>query len=215
MAKQQSFADKVARGKGGAVKKMAKLACCKCNLCTDLCPRALMGHALKPHMIMRAVSGALGPGAPAAIRDAVLCSECGICEMFSCPMMISPREVNAALKRELAAAGIRRESAVREFRSSTFTKVRRIPSSRLVQRLQIAKYATHPEFAEESLQPARVTLPLKQHLGAPAQPVVRVGDTVAKGDLVGEIPKDALGARVHASIAGRVEHVGDSVVIAG
>jgi Na+-translocating ferredoxin:NAD+ oxidoreductase RnfC subunit len=197
------------------IKKMARLACCQCNLCSDLCPRSLMGHTLKPHLIMRAVSSdALGPRAPDVLRDALLCSECGICEMFSCPMMISPREVNAALKRELAAAGVRREAAVGDLHSSSFTKVRRIPSSRLVQRLQIAKYATHPAFVEQELRPTRVRLPLKQHLGAPARPVVRVGDKVSRGDLVGEVPADALGARIHASISGRVEHVSDHVVIA-
>ena len=58
-----------------------------------------------------------------------------------------------------------------------------------------------------------VTIPLKQHLGAPAVSVVKAGDRVKKGDLIGEIPENVLGARVHASIDGVVASVGESVVI--
>jgi Na+-translocating ferredoxin:NAD+ oxidoreductase RnfC subunit len=36
---------------------------------------------------------------------------------------------------------------------------------------------------------------------------VQVGDTVSRGQLVAEIPPEALGARLHASISGRVEAV--------
>jgi hypothetical protein len=36
---------------------------------------------------------------------------------------------------------------------------------------------------------------------------------VKKGDLLGEIPEKALGARVHASIAGRVTAVDGRVII--
>ena len=54
---------------------------------------------------------------------------------------------------------------------------------------------------------------LKQHIGAPAVPVVATGDLVRAGDLLGEIPEGALGARVHAGIAGRVVVESDAVVI--
>jgi Na+-translocating ferredoxin:NAD+ oxidoreductase RnfC subunit len=54
---------------------------------------------------------------------------------------------------------------------------------------------------------------LKQHLGAPARPVVKVDDHVGQGSLIGEIPDGALGARVHASIEGDVVSVDGAVVI--
>ncbi len=54
---------------------------------------------------------------------------------------------------------------------------------------------------------------MQQHLGKPALPVVKAGDRVRKGDLIGEIPEGALGARVHASIDGVVEAIGNHVVI--
>jgi Na+-translocating ferredoxin:NAD+ oxidoreductase RnfC subunit len=54
-----------------------------------------------------------------------------------------------------------------------------------------------------------VRLLLKQHVGAPAVACVRKGDRVARGQLVADIPAGALGARLHASIAGVVSFVDD------
>jgi Na+-translocating ferredoxin:NAD+ oxidoreductase RnfC subunit len=43
--------------------------------------------------------------------------------------------------------------------------------------------------------------------------VVKAGDDVKKGDLIGEIPDGALGARIHASIDGTVQAVDENIVI--
>jgi Na+-translocating ferredoxin:NAD+ oxidoreductase RnfC subunit len=57
---------------------------------------------------------------------------------------------------------------------------------------------------------------LKQHVGAPCQPIVAVGDRVKKGQTVGRPPmtngKPALGAPVHASIDGVVREITASTV---
>ncbi len=63
------------------------------------------------------------------------------------------------------------------------------------------KEATRHLPIEDLPAPAEVRLPLHQHAGAPAVPVVEKRANLAIGDLVGEAPA-ALGARVHASIAG-------------
>ena len=52
-----------------------------------------------------------------------------------------------------------------------------------------------------------MVLNLRQHVGAAALPVVQVGDQVQRGQLLAEIPPNALGARLHASISGRVAEV--------
>jgi Na+-translocating ferredoxin:NAD+ oxidoreductase RnfC subunit len=46
-----------------------------------------------------------------------------------------------------------------------------------------------------------------QHVGAPAVPVVREGETVVVGQQVAAIPEGKLGADLHASICGRVTQV--------
>jgi electron transport complex protein RnfC len=51
--------------------------------------------------------------------------------------------------------------------------------------------------------PAQLILPLEQHVGEPAQPVIGIGDRVLKGQLVAE-PDGEMGVPVHASSSGTV-----------
>jgi len=191
---------------------IAKSACTQCTRCTDLCPRYLIGHDLKPHLIMRHL--AYNPGMTGEVlEDALICSECGVCEKFACPMMLSPREINAVVKQELLKAGIKREPKQESYRVSAFKDTRKIPLMRLMERLEVTQFDTHPLFYGDEIRVKQVNIPMQQHLGKPALPVVSAGDRVNKGDLIGEIPEGALGARIHASIDGTVESVGDNIVI--
>jgi electron transport complex protein RnfC len=51
--------------------------------------------------------------------------------------------------------------------------------------------------------PAEIILPVSQHLGAPAEPIVEVGEHVLKGQLVA-VGKQTISANVHASTSGVV-----------
>jgi Na+-translocating ferredoxin:NAD+ oxidoreductase RnfC subunit len=82
-----------------------------------------------------------------------------------------------------------------------------------MERLEVVKYDTHPEFATDEVQVYKVSILLQQHLGKPSLPVVAKGDRVKKGDLIGEIPEGELGARIHASIDGTVSAVDDKKII--
>ncbi len=55
--------------------------------------------------------------------------------------------------------------------------------------------------------PDEVVLPLSQHTGAPAVPIVRVGDRVERGDLVAA-SEGFISAPVHASATGKVRDIG-------
>ena len=59
--------------------------------------------------------------------------------------------------------------------------------------------------------PARLRLPLQQHIGEPAQPVVSVGDTVRKGQLLAR-PKGAISAGIHAPTSGTVVAIGPHAI---
>ena len=192
---------------------IAKAACTQCSRCTDLCPRNLIGHSLEPHKIMRHL--AYKPGmAGEILEDALICSECGVCEKFACPMMLSPREINTVLKQKLQKEGVKREPKRETYKVSPFFDTRKVPIQRLIERLELTHYDVHPEFYADDIRVKKVSIPLQQHLGQPAVPMVQVGDHVQKGDLIGEIPEGALGARIHASIAGTVASLdGDQVVI--
>ena len=54
--------------------------------------------------------------------------------------------------------------------------------------------------------PRRVLLPLKQHIGAPAEPLVKVGDRVDKGQLIATATS-FVSAPVHASVSGTVVEI--------
>ncbi|CCO23644.1 4Fe-4S dicluster domain-containing protein [Maridesulfovibrio hydrothermalis] len=192
------------------IRRITNTVCCQCSRCTDLCPRNLLGHSLHPHKLMRVLEDGVLESDIA--REALLCSECGICEKFACPMMVSPREVNAQIKKVLMKERVSWESNGRPLNTNSFRDVRSVPTKRLIQRLDLAKYDGHPEYGGE-FTPSVVCLPLRQHIGAPASCVVAIGDRVSCGDLIGEIPEGAMGARVHASIDGVVESIADGEVV--
>ncbi|ACL06657.1 Respiratory-chain NADH dehydrogenase domain 51 kDa subunit [Desulfatibacillum aliphaticivorans] len=179
--------------------RVTRLACCQCSLCTDLCPRFQLGHNLHPHLIMRSL--ALPVDHPIK-QQALLCSECGICEKWACPMQISPREVNRAIKQQLKIRP--KDVGGEDLGRHPYTDYRRVPVKRLLGKLDLLAYDVHPEPVIDPAQPGVVGLYLRQHIGAPSTPVVSVGDAVACGQVVAEIPEKALGARIHASISGKV-----------
>ncbi|MDO4484528.1 MAG: electron transport complex subunit RsxC [Clostridia bacterium] len=62
--------------------------------------------------------------------------------------------------------------------------------------------------------PARVVIPMGQHIGAPAKPVVKKGDLVKVGQLIGEA-NGFVSANVHASVSGKVAAVQNCVLANG
>ena len=121
-------------------------------------------------------------------------------------MGLSPSEVMAQIKNELGRAGIRPEPET-DICLDPFIVQKRVPVKRLIARMGLSAFDTPAPYTDVGLQPKRVVLPLRQHVGKPAEATVKPGDRVHRGDVVGEIPKNALGARVHASIDGVVTAV--------
>ena len=74
------------------------------------------------------------------------------------------------------------------------------------------KVTHHKNTAEMAIErmpvPQRVVLPMQQHIGVPCTPIVKVGDTVAVGQKIGDSDK-FISAPIHASISGTVTAVGD------
>lgn len=62
--------------------------------------------------------------------------------------------------------------------------------------------------------PSRVVLPLAQHIGAPARPVVAKGDTVSRGQLVAE-GGSFVSAGIHTPASGTVASIGEVVMASG
>jgi electron transport complex protein RnfC len=59
---------------------------------------------------------------------------------------------------------------------------------------------------EKARLPERVVIPLRQHVGAPCEPLVKVGDAVKAGQKIGD-SSAKVSAPVHTSISGTVEKI--------
>ena len=195
----------------GIALKRAMAACCQCSACTDLCPRHLLGHGLAPHLVLRSLSHNFSQD-PASVTAAQLCSECGACDMYACQMDLSPRLLNAAVKRELTKRGFRYLSVIEPVVHSERDQ-RKIPVKRLVLRLGLDKYRQAAPLSDEAIAVEQVALGLKQHVGEACYPVVKPGDKVKFGQVVAEVPEGKLGSRIHASIAGTVIQVSPQIII--
>ncbi|MBC8015053.1 MAG: SLBB domain-containing protein [Sporomusaceae bacterium] len=191
----------------------AKAVCCNCLACTESCPRNLLGHSLEPHRIMQAI-GHGQVNESEILSQALLCSECGACDTFGCTMGLSPRRVNSEIKNQFAKAGIKNTHHNKPQKVRLNREYHLIPTKRLTARLGLIQYDVKAPLSTAKIVAKEVRLPLSQHLGAPAEAIVRVGDYVKKGDLIGRIPDGAaVSANLHASISGRIFAVDHSISI--
>ncbi|PID85578.1 MAG: electron transport complex protein RnfC [Chloroflexi bacterium] len=192
------------------IDKHALAACDQCYYCTDYCPRHAQGHAIEPHKLILLLASGV-PLTDAQMAGAMLCCECRTCN-YACPVHLLPGDVALQIKRDLVKAGLKNPYH-RQTEANPYRDYRRVPMTRLVNRLGLIKYDVLAPLTAVNPQPARVTLKLSQHIGAPAQPIVAVGDKVKVGDMVGKIPEGALGAPIHASIDGTVQTITDQEII--
>lgn len=194
----------------------AKSSCIQCTYCTQMCPRYLSGHPLKPHRIMRklAYSDSLDDILnDEDVKQAMICCECGICELFACPMELQPRRVNALLKKEFAKKGIRYTKGTGEYSKLEEREYCLIPSKRIATRVGVVQYYDNCIEKLIEFTPEHVEISLKQHIGSPANSLVSVGDKIKCGQLIGSCEQDKMGANIHASIDGLVIEVGESIII--
>lgn len=189
---------------------MNKTACEQCRLCTDLCPRYLLGHSTSPHKMVRAM--AYTQEADENKTVALTCCQCNLCEYFSCPAGINPKMANLYYMVKLKEAGIK-HTPPEEFKARAMREYRLIPSKRLIHRLNIQKFDVAAPLTEMNLNPDVVGISMQDFIGAPAKANVSVGDTVFSGQLIAESPKDALGTGVHSSIDGKVEAIENGYII--
>ena len=188
----------------------AASSCCQCQTCTDLCPRFALGYPIQPHLFMRAAANQdfqdLEP-----FLDTMFCSACGLCESFSCPQGLSPRTMINEYKNGLRKAGIK-PPVVEAAPVQASREYRRAWEKRLLARLGLGVYDKPAPLNDISGEAKEVKILLSQHIGAPATPVVKVGDTVKAGDVVGKAA-EGLSVNIHASICGVVKEVTKNYIL--
>ncbi len=183
--------------------------CDQCSLCTELCPRYILGYPIEPHRVMRTLL-MTGEAKQRGSLWAQYCCECNICSLIACPEQLDPKSICVDAKQLLRENKLGRSAAELEqlFRPPHPVRSgREIPINTLYQRLGLVPYDRKSPFVERSWTPSSVKISLNTHIGAPAKPTVKVGDSVRAGDRIAEVEPQQLGCPVHASVDGRVQAI--------
>lgn len=192
-------------------RRVNRASCEQCRMCTDMCPRYLLGHDIQPHKMMRTVNYALED--MEGQQNAYLCCQCNLCELFSCPAGLYPKAANQYIKQKLADKNIRFKATKTEFFVRNSRQYRQLPIKRLIARLGLNDFDKPAPMSDFKINPEIVYIAKRQHVGAPAIQVVSVGDRVVAGQLIGKIPDESLGANIHASISGTVSEITNEFIV--
>ena len=189
--------------------------CDQCSLCTEMCPRYIMGYPIEPHKVMRNLL-LTGQAKERASLWAQYCCECNVCTLIACPEGLDPKNICVDAKQLLREKGLSRSQAELEY---LFRDVhparegREVPIPTVYRRVGLLEYDRPARFTDLTLNPKKVTLPLNSHIGAAAQPLVKIGDLVRKGQKIADVKPDQLGSPVHASIDGQVTAIDRQMII--
>ncbi len=194
-----------------AMHRIGKSACDQCTFCTELCPRYLLGYDVQPHKVMRSL-GFTTTGEAYWNQFASLCCACGLCTLYACPEGLFPKEACDKGKADMKAAGQKWDGR-KEVKPHAMYEGRRTPLKQLMKKLGVLSYDHPSAYTDTKVTPRTVTIPLAQHIGAPAVPVVSPGQRVERGACIADIPAGKLGSRIHASITGIVRSIDTTIVI--
>lgn len=187
--------------------RMARAVCCQCSMCTQLCPRNAMGLNVQPHRVMRALAGGNCELVGEAANGVFSCCDCGICTYYACNFGLHPSAMMQEYKGRMMKNGVKPVKEVR-YEPLGFEE-KRLPTERLLQRLDLKRFE-HDAPMGGAVSADTVYIPLKMHVGKPCTPVVKAGQKVKRGQLIAE--PDGLGAKIHASIAGKVAEITDKYI---
>jgi len=194
--------------------RRAASVCCQCSRCTDLCPRHLLGYPLEPHKMVRSTLSA-AQADPELIKSATMCCGCDICSTLACCQEISPMQVIKEYKNILAKNRIKYVANPNEqFTPSPEREARMVSAGKWKEMLGVAQYDKFPPiYVEEKLKATEVQVPMSQHIGAPAIPIVKVGDEVVENQMIAKAA-EGLSVPHYAPITGKVTYVdGKTIVI--
>ena len=194
------------------MKKIGQSACDQCTYCTEFCPRYLLGYEIEPHKVMRSL-GFAGEKDDFWGKFAINCCECNLCSLYACPEDLDPKQACVRSKRNLKLKSLPYTPPERDMAAHPMQEHRKVSIHKLTRKLGLMPYNRPAMYVENGFRPPIVAIPLKQHVGVAATPVVSVGDTISVGQKIGDVPSDQMGVPVHASINGVVTAVDQSIII--
>ncbi len=193
------------------IDRIGRSACDQCSMCTEKCPRYLLGHPIEPHKAMRALGFA--PEKDRMIMGTLYCCECNLCSFVSCPEDLDPRSVCAQAKTKAREKNLKWAGSPQDIQSHTMLPYRRTPTRILFQKLDLNGFTNKAPLQKQKLSVSKVVLPLRQHVGVACEPVVKIGQAVREGELIAKVPEGKLGAPLHASISGTIKEITGTITI--
>jgi len=188
----------------------ASSVCCQCTLCTEMCPRALLGYDLAPHRTVRSVAST-AKDHPEDFLAASSCCGCGVCDLVACCQGILPRKVMMQVRADVAAKGMKYQpkGPVEPHEDRDF---RLLPNKRFKSMTGVAQFDRMvARMREDEFIPEKLQLPLKQHVGAPAKACVEVGGQVIAGQVIAQA-QQGISANIHAPVDGKVIRITDKYI---
>lgn len=192
--------------------KRAMASCSQCEMCTDLCPRNLLGHPITPSMFMRAATSGVTQNL-APFLDTFFCCSCGVCELYACHQGLSPRKLITQYRDGLRKNGITIPKEVSQRDVASMREYRQVPMERMTSRLGLNEYNVEAPLNENDVYVKQVKIKLNQHIGAPAIAIVQKKDKVSCGDMIAQSEEGKLSIPIHASVSGVILEVNDKCII--
>ena len=194
------------------VTAIGKSACDQCSMCTELCPRNLLGHPIQPHKIMRSLLFSADPfEASALAAHTLFCCECNLCSLVSCPEDLYPAQACIMNKRALMKGKV-------AYKGEAYNKphplidYRKTPVKKVMAKLDLVRFKNHAPLVDFKHRPKQLKIMLTQHIGAPAEPVVQIGEGVTARQKIGTVGKN-LGAEIHSPMDGIVAEVTERYIV--
>lgn len=185
------------------VDRIAKAGCDQCNICTELCPRYLLGQPVRPETAMRNRMFTR-EDEPMVFPGNLSCCECNLCTMYACPEGLDPKGATLIEKRISREQGLSWDGGERK--AHPLIDYRKVPTEKLKQRLDVKMFRDEGPLSDQVFEPQEVRIPLNQHLGSPSEPLVSLGQTVSKFELIAR-SSGKVSSNIHASVNGIITRI--------
>lgn len=190
------------------VNYIGKSACDQCAMCSELCPRNLLGHSIQPHKAMRSLiftDGMEDSRIDKSLAHTLYCCECNLCSLVSCPEGLYPAQVSIKSKKALMRKKAKFTVASLGY-AHPLISYRRTPVSKIMAKLDLLKFQNTGELIAPPPSSRKLTIALQQHIGAPATALVQPGDRVDAQSKIASVGNN-LGAEIHTPVDGTVTRV--------
>lgn len=195
----------------GVLKRRAMSACCQCRMCTDMCPRHLLGYPIEPHRFMNGLKNDDATDTEAFLNTQY-CSQCGICEMIACKQGLNPRTLIGVARQTMQKNGLKRLEKL-EAKPLMERDLRRLTTARLRHKLDLEKYNNPSPLNEEEVKVDRLYVSLRQNIGVMSSVAVKEGQEIKRGELLAEAPENSLGLPIHSPVDGKILKITDETIV--